>query len=71
MVLLLKSVFDVLPIFREKPYEYYIKADEPVPVSSLELWRKRGYAPSCIGCAHVKFAHIKNELVYPAYMWEE
>lgn len=71
-VLLLKLFTDVLKEnLKGKQYSYRIDANIPVPNESLELWRKRGYEPSAIGTAYVKFDGKDKEYSYPAYFWSE
>lgn len=72
MSLLLKLFTDVLyDNFRGKRYTYRIEPLKPVPEKSLQLWKSRGYEPSGMGVAYVRFEGAGKEYTYPAYFWSE
>lgn len=63
-VLLLKKFTDVLRSYlRGKDFTYRIEPLTPLPERSLELWRSRGYEPSKVGVAYVKFQGAVKEYV--------
>lgn len=70
MILMLRFFMDVLhDSFKGKSFTYLIEPLEPVPESSLLLWKKRGYEPSATGTAFVQFDNEPKEYTYPAYFW--
>ncbi len=69
-VLLLKHFIDVLEM-GDKDFSYVVLPEEKVPESSVNLWKQRGYEPSNVGAAHVKFSNSSKEYVYPGYFWSE
>ncbi len=71
-VLLLKHFEDVLVrSFSGKRYTYRRDMTAPVPVESLNLWRQRGFEPSPVGVAVVRFEGNEKDWVYPLLFWEE
>jgi hypothetical protein len=69
-VLLLKHFLDVLDM-GNKDFSYVVLPEEKVPESTVKFWKKRGYEPTVIGTAHVKFSDNRKEYLYPSYFWSE
>lgn len=67
--MILKIFSDVVPV--KGKYSCTINASEPVPSYVTQLWKNRGYEPSSVGVARVKFDGNGKEYVYPAYFWSK